>query len=824
MKILKDYDNITIRENEYPFIPLREMVIFPSMQRSFYVGRSESIQAVEISKKFYENIVFLATQKDPNVENPKEDEIYRVGVLAKIVEQKKGPDHKIIKLVVTGIERGIIKEFVNEDNIKKVLIEKIDKEKEEEIDAKTETLLEYIIKEFKKFSALARISNDTIKDIINKSDNINSFINAMMSLLKSSIENQIAILEETDSHKRLMLLAELISSNIEIIQLEKKITQEVRNKMERSQKEYFLHEQMKEIQKELGNLNNDDVDIFSNPVEFSKKLDEIGVPEYVKQKTLKEHKRLLKMPPISPESSILRTYLEWIIDLPWKEKREDLKDLKKAKEILDKDHYGLKKVKERIIEFLAVRQLNQKTKGPILCFIGPPGTGKTSLGKSVANAIGREFIRISLGGVRDEAEIRGHRRTYLGALPGKIIQSMKKVKSINPVFLLDEIDKMSSDFRGDPASALLEVLDPEQNSGFVDHYLEVPYNLSEVMFITTANSISGIPYPLLDRMEIINISSYTEMEKFNIAKFFLIPREKEENGLQDIDIKITNKAIIDIIRYYTMEAGVRALQRNIAKIFRKIAKFIVLNKKIEKIIITSKNLQKFLGKKIYLKPDVDEILDIGIAHGLAWSEIGGSILPIEIVLYPGSGKIILTGKLGEVMKESAQTAFSYIRANAFQYDIKYKDFYKDYDVHIHFPEGAIPKDGPSAGIAIASAILSALTKEPLHSNTAMTGEITLAGKVLPIGGLKEKILAAARHKKKIIILPYENEKDLVDIPKSIKKRLEFKFVKRVEDVFKIVFSNNIYAKPEENKEKIENSNIIKIDQNIQSDGVILAKD
>ncbi len=809
MKILKTYNNIVVKENEYPFIPLREMVIFPKMQKTFYVGRLESIQAVEIAKEFYDNIVFLATQKDPNLESPGEDEIYKIGVLAKILEIKEGPDSKILKLLVLGLERGIIKKFIIEDNIRKVLIEKIDKEEEkdeEKIDIKTESLLEYIIKEFKKFTSLAKISNETVKGIISNSDNINSFINSMMPLLKASIENNIAILEETDPHKRLTLLAEIISSNIEIIQLEKKITQEVRNKMEKSQKEYFLNEQMKEIQKELGALNNDDIDIFSNTIEFTKKLDEIGVPEFVKQKALKEHKRLLKMPPISPESSILRTYLEWIIDLPWKEKKEDLKDLKKAKEILDKEHYSLKKVKERILEFLAVRQLNKKIKGPILCFIGPPGTGKTSLGRSVATALGREFIRISLGGIRDEAEIRGHRRTYLGALPGKIIQSMKKVKSINPVFLLDEIDKMSSDFRGDPASALLEVLDPEQNCGFVDHYLEVPYNLSEVMFITTANSYSGIPYPLLDRMEIINISSYTEIEKFKIAKFFLIPREKEENGLKHLDVSFTNKAIIDIIRYYTMEAGVRSLQRNIAKIFRKIAKLIVLEKNIKKVTITSKKLNKFLGKKIYSKSYVDEILDVGIAHGLAWSELGGSILPIEIVLYPGSGKISLTGKLGEVMKESAQTAFSYIRANAFLYNIKYKDFYKDYDVHIHFPEGAIPKDGPSAGIAIASAILSALTKESMPSNVAMTGEITLAGRVLPIGGLKEKVLAAARHKKKIIILPSENEKDLVDIPKSIKKKLEFKFVKRVEDVFKIVFNENIYRKEDENKNE---ENIVK---------------
>jgi len=500
------------------------------------------------------------------------------------------------------------------------------------------------------------------------------------------------------------------------------------------------------------------------------------------------------------------------LDLPWQAKTEDSRDFHKSKEILNRDHYSLNKVKNRILEFLAVRQLNNKTKGPILCFVGPPGTGKTSLGKSVALSLGREFVRISLGGVRDEAEIRGHRRTYLGALPGKIIQSMKKVKTINPVFLLDEIDKMSSDFRGDPASALLEVLDPEQNFQFSDHYLEIPYNLSETMFIATANSIQGIPYPLLDRMEIINISGYTEAEKMHIAKNFLLKKEIEENGISSIDFQVTDRALLDIIRYYTMEAGVRSLQRQIASLCRKTAKLIVLKEmKITRIQINRKNLSKFLGKKKYIRAKIDKVLDIGISHGLAWTEIGGTLLPIEVVLYPGSGKIVLTGKLGEVMKESAQTAFSYLRANAYLFDIKYENFYKDYDVHIHFPEGATPKDGPSGGIAICCAILSALTKTPMNSDVAMTGEITLTGKVLPIGGLKEKSLAAARHKKGIVIIPNENQKDLVEIPKIIKKRINFMAVEKILQVFDIVFDKSIYVNTEDEKGKKKPLNNIKND-------------
>ncbi|HOF01334.1 MAG TPA: endopeptidase La [Spirochaetota bacterium] len=800
MKILKNHfseDNAV--ENHYPFIPLREMVIFPGLKKSFYVGRVDSVEAVNLSVEKYDKIIVMATQKDPAMETPKKEDIYRIGVIAKILEVRPGPEKNIIKLTVKGIRRVEIEDYVENNSIKKVKINEIEFRKDIS-DSQTSIQLDLIVREFKKFSALAKIPFETLKSI-SEIDNLELLINTLMSFLKVSIDKQIETLQELDINKRLFHISEYIAANIEIYQLDKKINLEVKRKMEKSQKEYYLNEQIKEIQKELGTFS-DDSDFFANIEEFKKKLNELGLPEYAVDKALKEYKRLQKTQPMSPEAGIIRTYIEWILDLPWQAKTEDSRDFQKSKEILNRDHYSLNKVKNRILEFLAVRQLNNKTKGPILCFVGPPGTGKTSLGKSVAMSLGREFVRISLGGVRDEAEIRGHRRTYLGALPGKIIQSMKKVKTINPVFLLDEIDKMSSDFRGDPASALLEVLDPEQNFQFSDHYLEIPYNLSETMFIATANSIQGIPYPLLDRMEIINISGYTEAEKMHIARNFLLKKEMEENGITGIDFQVTDRALLDIIRYYTMEAGVRSLQRQIASLCRKTAKLIVLKEmKITKIQINRKNLSKFLGKKKYVRAKIDEVLDVGISHGLAWTEIGGTLLPIEAVLYPGSGKIVLTGKLGEVMKESAQTAFSYLRANAYLFDIKYEKFYKDYDVHIHFPEGATPKDGPSGGIAICCAILSALTKIPMNSNVAMTGEITLTGKVLPIGGLKEKSLAAARHKKDIVIIPNENEKDLVEIPRTVRKRIKFMAVEKILQVFDIVFDKSIYADAVDEKEK-----------------------
>lgn len=796
MKILKDIPLNNRNRNILPLIPLREIVIFPGAYKNFYVGREESIESVEASLQRYDNYIFLSTQKNSKIENPGKEDIYSTGVVAKIIEVKPTTDKKVLKLFVEGRYRANVVDFLEGNNYKKIAFAKIESAGLEET-SETDALLNLIVKEFKKFANLSRLPGETLK-LISEANDEEMLVNFIMQHLKSDIDTQIKILEELDVKKRLNLLMKLIYANIENLQLEKKIAHEVRKKMEKSQKEFFLNEQIKEIQKELGNLNEDSD--FYNIDNFQKKLDEIGLTETVKDKVLKEQKRLIKMSPMSPEANIIRSYIDWILELPWNKKSDDSDDLASAKDVLNKQHYSLKKVKNRILEFLAVRKLNPKTKGPILCFVGPPGTGKTSLARSVADAIGREFVRISLGGVRDEAEIRGHRRTYLGALPGKVIQSMKKVKTTNPVFLLDEIDKMSSDFRGDPSSALLEVLDPEQNTQFVDHYLEIPYNLSEVMFITTANSLQGIPYPLLDRMETIYISSYTEMEKLKIARNFLIPREIKENGIEHINLKISNSAILEIIRAYTMESGVRSLQRQIASICRKTARYIVLkNKTIEKVVVSKKNLIKFLGDKKYIKPAIDNYLDVGVSHGLAWSELGGSLLPIEIVLYPGSGKIILTGKLGDVMKESAHTAFSFIRANAHKYNVKYKNFYKDYDVHIHFPEGAIPKDGPSGGIAITCGILSALTKTPIKSAIAMTGEITLTGKILPVGGLKEKTLAAVRHKKSQIVMPFDNQKKFDEMPATVKKKIQFHFIKRAEEAFEFVFEKSIYKSQEKDK-------------------------
>ncbi|MBN2544892.1 MAG: endopeptidase La [Spirochaetes bacterium] len=780
---------------EFPLLPLREMVIFPQMSKTFYVGRKDSIEAVQLAASQYDNQIFIITQKDSNIENPNLNDIFEIGTLSEIKKITTGPDKKIIKITITGLERAKIKDFYDENIIKKVILEKL-KSKPLQDTLESETILNYLVKDFKKYINLTKIPFESIKQISESKDE-DMLINSIIQHLKTTIEKKIELLSETDPIKRLTILDKIITDNIDMLYLEKKINFEVRKKIDKSQKEYYLNEQIKEIQKELGQLTDDD---FYTEENLLKKLEALKTPEYAKEKALKELRRLNKIPALSPEAGVIRTYIDCILELPWGNILEESNDLNRAKKILNEEHYSLKKVKNRILEYLAVRQLNKMTKGPILCFVGPPGTGKTSLGKSVAHAVGKEFIRISLGGVRDEAEIRGHRRTYLGALPGKIIQSMKKISSNNPVFLLDEIDKMSSDFRGDPSSALLEVLDPEQNNQFVDHYLEIPYNLSNVMFITTANSKQGIPYPLLDRMEIINISSYTEIEKLNIAKKFLLQKEQLENGLTNIDIKISNACLIEIIRSYTMEAGVRSLQRQIATICRKIAKNIVLHKKeIKSIVITKRNLEKFLGKKKFIQPEIDKVLDIGVSHGLAWSEFGGSILPIEVVLYPGTGKINLTGKIGDVMQESAHAAFSYIRANADLFNIKYNNFYKDYDVHIHFPEGAIPKDGPSAGIAITCGILSALTKVPVNAIIAMTGEITLTGKVLAVGGLLEKTIAALKHRKEKIIIPFENQNDILEFPKNIKDRIEFIYVKKALEVIILTFNEKIFKNKVERK-------------------------
>jgi ATP-dependent Lon protease len=599
------------------------------------------------------------------------------------------------------------------------------------------------------------------------------------SHLPLKIADKQKILETIDIKERLETLLQIMNNEREVLELERKISQRVKKQMEKTQKEYYLREQMKAIQRELGEKEGR----IGEVEELRNQLKELDAPDYVKEKVEKEIDRLEKIPTTSAEGGVIRTYVEWLLNLPWRKETVDDLDLKKAEQILDEDHYGLEKAKERVLEYLAVQKMVKRLKGPILCFVGPPGVGKTSLARSIARALGRKFVRVSLGGVRDEAEIRGHRRTYVGALPGRIIQGMRTAGTINPVFLLDEIDKMSMDFRGDPSSALLEVLDPEQNNSFSDHYIEIPYDLSKVMFITTANAMHNIPRPLLDRMEVLYISGYTELEKENIARQYLIPKQREEHGLAEDQLRINADAIRKIIREYTREAGVRNLERTIGTLCRKAARELVSGKK-KKTVITARNLSRYLGSERYRYGRAEEEDQIGAATGLAWTETGGDTLNIEVSVLPGKGQLTLTGKLGDVMKESAQAAFSYIRSRAKELDIE-PDFHEKHDIHIHVPEGAIPKDGPSAGITMATALVSALTRIPVSREVAMTGEITLRGRVLPIGGLKEKALAAHRAGITHVIIPQENKKDLEDIPKSVRRDLTFSLVRHMDEVLKL---------------------------------------
>lgn len=796
MKINKIDNTISLNANEkLPLIPLREMVPFPSTVKNFYVGRKDSILAIECAIEKYERKILIVTQKVADDENPNLEDLYEIGVLASVVDVKAEDSKNAIRVTVEVEEAITLTAIKLFDGVRFAdfnLCGKISSGDEQ----KVRILKKLILKDLQTFLEMSHGNLQLLEKMRFATSNID-FFNLGMSVLIADIKSQIEILKSNSFDSYFSKLAVLIYQNIENVNLEKKIMLSVHKKLNKNQKDFFLNEQIKEIQKELSSEGKD-LELL-NTAEFNKRLEAAEMPLIIKERLQKEQKRLAGMPSMAQEAVVLKSYIETFFELPWTSSAHDNHDLAKAKEILDSHHYSLKKAKNRILEYLAVRQLNPKTKGPILCFVGPPGTGKTTLSHSVANALDREFIRVSLGGVRDEAEIRGHRRTYLGALPGKIIQSMKRVTSRNPVFLLDEIDKMSSDFRGDPASALLEVLDPEQNCQFVDHFMEVPYDLSDVMFLCTANSLRGIPYPLLDRLEVIQINSYMEKEKFHIAKDFIIPKEKRENGIDTVDLHFSSKAIISIIRHYTMESGVRSLERQIASICRKTAKRIVLgtkSKNSEVIKVTTKNLKKYLGEKKFVEPSPNDFLDIGVSNGLAWSELGGSILPIEIVLYAGKGNIILTGKLGDVMKESAQTAFSFIKSTAELYKIKFKDFYKDYDLHIHFPEGATPKDGPSGGLAISCGILSALTKTPIRSTIAMTGEITLTGRVLAIGGLREKVLAALRHGKKEVVIPEANMKDLNDLPKNVRDAITFKPVKRAEDAFHFVFEHGVYGDDE----------------------------
>lgn len=757
-----------------PLIPLRGLSIFPYMVLHFDVGRDKSINALE-QAMVNDSLIFLSSQKEANVDMPGPEDFYHVGTVCKIKQMLKLPGDTI-RVLVEGINRGKIIEIIKDEPYFEVEIEELIYEEEISKDKRTEALMRMVTESFEEYISIGNKVSGDVMVTVAEIQEPGRLADVIASYLYLSPENKQKILEALHPYKRLEALQIILKEEIEILKLEEKIGQRVKKQINKVQKEYYLKEQLKAIQHELG----EDDEIVDEVENYKDKIEKIKMPKEVKEKSLKEVERLLKLSPSSAETGVIRTYLDWIVDLPWDKETKDRVDIKKSREILDQDHYGLTDVKERILEYLAIRKLAKSMKGPILCLVGPPGVGKTSIAKSIAKALNRKFVRMSLGGVRDEAEIRGHRRTYVGAIPGRIVSSIKKVGSKNPVFLFDEIDKLSSDFRGDPASALLEVLDPEQNSTFTDHFLEAPFDLSKVMFITTANSTATIPGPLLDRMEVIRISGYTEEEKVQIALRYLLPKQIKEHGLKKENINISENTLKDIINSYTRESGVRSLERNIASVCRKVAKKIV-EEEIDVVRVNSANLHKYLGIPRYRHEKAQEENQVGIVTGLAWTTVGGETLSIEVTPMNGTGKLQLTGQLGEVMKESAMAGISFIRSRAKEFGID-DNFYKDKDIHIHIPEGAIPKDGPSAGITMATAVISALSDIPVNRNVAMTGEITLRGRVLPIGGVKEKVLAANRAGITKVLLPWENKKDMEEIPDKIKRKIEFVLVKTMDEV------------------------------------------
>ncbi|MDZ5605913.1 endopeptidase La [Bacillus pseudomycoides] len=764
--------SMNTNERIVPLLPLRGVLVYPTMVLHLDVGRDKSIQALE-QAAMDENIIFLAMQKEMNIDDPKEDDIYSVGTVAKVKQMLKLPNGTL-RVLVEGLHRAEIVEFIEEENVIQVSIQTVAEEEEGDLEEKA--LMRTLLEHFEQYIKVSKkVSNETFATVVDVEEP-GRLADLISSHLPIKTKQKQEILEIRSAKERLHTLISIIQDEQELLSLEKKIGQQVKRSMERTQKEYFLREQMKAIQTELGDKEGKGGEVE----ELRTKIEEAGMPEETKKATLKELDRYEKLPVSSAESGVIRNYLDWLLAIPWTEATEDMIDLEHSETILNKDHYGLEKVKERVLEYLAVQKLTNSLKGPILCLVGPPGVGKTSLARSIATSLNRNFVRVSLGGVRDESEIRGHRRTYVGAMPGRIIQGMKKAETINPVFLLDEIDKMSNDFRGDPSAALLEVLDPEQNHNFSDHYIEEPYDLSKVMFVATANTLASIPGPLLDRMEIISIAGYTEIEKVHIAREHLLPKQLKEHGLRKGNLQIRDEALLEIIRYYTREAGVRTLERQIAKVCRKAAKIIVTEER-KRIIVTEKNITDLLGKHIFRYGQAETKDQVGMATGLAYTAAGGDTLAIEVSVSPGKGKLILTGKLGDVMKESAQAAFSYIRSRAEELHID-PDFHEKNDIHIHVPEGAVPKDGPSAGITMATALISALTGVPVSKEVGMTGEITLRGRVLPIGGLKEKTLSAHRAGLTKIILPAENEKDLDDIPESVKENLTFVLVSHLDEV------------------------------------------
>jgi ATP-dependent Lon protease len=765
--------------DQYPLLPLRDVVVFPHMVIPLFVGRKKSIKALEVAMAAGKQIMLVA-QKSASDDDPTTEQIHSIGTVASILQLLRLPDGTV-KVLVEGEQRANLLRYVETGEYFSADVEIVESTPVDEREG--EALMRSVLTEFDQYVKLNMKIPPEILTSLAGIDDPGRLADAIAAHLSLKIEEKQQILEMQEVRTRLEHILKVMESEIDLLQVEKRIRSRVKRQMEKSQREYYLNEQMKAIQKELGELE----EAPNEAEELAKKIEKAGMSKEARDKAKAELNKLKMMSPMAAEATVVRNYIDWLVNVPWKKRTKIRKDLAAASKILEADHYGLEKVKERILEYLAVQQRVNKLKGPILCLVGPPGVGKTSLGQSIARATNRKFVRFSLGGVRDEAEIRGHRRTYIGSLPGKIIQNMSKVKVRNPLFMLDEVDKMAMDFRGDPSSALLEVLDPEQNHTFNDHYLEVDYDLSDVMFIATANTLN-IPPPLLDRMEVIRLSGYTEDEKINIAMRYLVPKQRKNNGLTDSEVSISEEVLRDIVRYYTREAGVRNLEREISKIFRKVVKELLLEKDRKKVAVESKGLDEYLGVRKYRYGVAEQTNQTGQVTGLAWTEVGGELLTIEAVIVAGKGKLTITGKLGDVMQESIQAAMSVVRARAAALGIP-PDFYQKHDFHVHVPEGATPKDGPSAGVAMCTAMVSALTKIPVRADVAMTGEITLRGEVLPIGGLKEKLLAAHRGGIKTVLIPEENRKDLVDVPKNILDDLDVKPCRWVDQVLELALEH-----------------------------------
>jgi len=764
-----------------PVLPLRDVVVYPHMVIPLFVGRKKSISCLEAAMEQGKKVLLVA-QTEASLDDPKVEDLYSVGTVANILQLLKLPDGTV-KVLVEGVQRArLVRNIENEE----YFFSEVELLESEAVDEKEEeALVRTVLGQFESYIKLNKKIPPEVLASVNGIDEPERLADTIAAHMPLNLEDKQAALELINVTERFEYLMGMMENEEDILKVEKRIRTRVKKQMERSQREYYLNEQMKAIQKELGDSEDGQNDLD----QLADKIEAAGMSEEAKEKALSELKKLKMMSPMSSEASVIRTYIESLVNVPWKKRSPVKRNLARAQEILDEDHYGLEKVKERILEYLAVQTRINKLKGPILCLVGPPGVGKTSLGQSIARSTGRKYVRMALGGVRDEAEIRGHRRTYIGSLPGKLIQKMTKVGVKNPLFLLDEIDKMASDMRGDPASALLEVLDPEQNNTFNDHYLEVDYDLSDVMFVATSNSMN-IPGPLLDRMEVIHLSGYTEDEKLNIANHHLLSKQVKRNGLKESEISIDDSAIIGIVRYYTREAGVRALEREISKICRKVVKDILLDKKLKKVDVTIDNLKDYLGVRRYDFGKADSANQVGQVTGLAWTSVGGDLLTIEATSVPGKGKLTYTGSLGDVMKESIQAAMTVVRAKAEEWRIN-SDFHEKRDIHVHVPEGATPKDGPSAGAAMCTVLISSLTGIPVRADVAMTGEITLRGEVLPIGGLKEKLLAARRGGIKTVLIPFENTRDLEEIPDNIKDQLEIKPVRWIDEVLEIALQDSI---------------------------------